>query len=224
MAGEAGHLPVGSVIDAQPDDDPDESWTLRDIPWCHCEEESRAQVAAAGRDNVNSNQAKRNHAERAAGHVQAFAAPDSIVERAVNMGIVGREGTDLIAKLSARPRADHAVSRLFHQGGVALGRAVVSAINWVNPARILIYLPPALAEENEYLAGNCYRKGLEAEVAESAFTLDYVSENRLLVNATPEAEMRKHLVSAAAYLVFAHLLETLAPRTPRRVAEYKQTG
>jgi hypothetical protein len=225
MAGEAGHLPVGSVVEARPDGDPGEPWTLQDIPWCHCEE-PRGSTAADDRNDAEANKGKRHHGEhRPAGHVQAFAAPDSIVERAKTMNLVEGDNTDLIAMLSARTRTDHAaVSRLFYQGGVALGRAVVSAINWVNPARILIYLPPALAEENDYLAGSCYRKGLQAEVAQSTFTVNYVSENRLLINSTPGIEMEKRLASAAAYLVFAHLLEILAPRTQRGVAEYDRSG
>jgi hypothetical protein len=225
MAGEAGHLPVGSVDEACPDDDTGEPWTLHDIPWCHCEEQRGSAAADDRRNDAEPDTDKRHGAQRPAGHVQAFAAPDSIVDRARTMNLVEGDSADLIAMLSARTRADHAaISRLFYQGGVALGRAVVSAINWVNPARILIYLPPALAEENPYLAGSCYREGLNAEVAQSTFTVNYVSENRLLIDCAPGTGMEKLLTSAAAYLVFAHLLETLAPRTPRGVAEYDRPG
>ena len=223
MAGEAGHLPVGSVVEACPDGDTGEPWTLHDIPWCHCEE---PRVSAATEDRrAESAKEKRPDAQRPAGHVQAFAAPDSIVERARAMNLVEGDGADLIAMLSARSRADNAaISRLFYQGGIALGRAVVSAINWVNPARIRIYLPPALAEENPYLAGSCYREGLNAEVAQSTFTVNYVSKKRLLIDCAPGTGMEKLLASAAAYLVFANLLEKLAPRTPRGVAEYDRPG
>jgi predicted NBD/HSP70 family sugar kinase len=187
MAGEAGHIPVGHVIQAQPDDDNEQPWTPDDVPHCHCEDPEEGS---------------------ARGHVQAFAAPDSIIARAKAMQLVEGAGPDLLAQLSARPRADRAVSRIFYQGGVALGRSIVSAINWINPGQIVLYLPPALAEKNHYLAGNCYQLGLTTEIAQSAFSVDY--SDRLITKSVPEGEMKERLAAAAAYLVLGNLLEKIA--------------
>jgi hypothetical protein len=187
MAGEAGHLPVGDVIAARPAGDDEPPWSSTQIPYCQCEKQRQA-------------------APR--GHVQAFAAPDSILARAVAMNLVDGTGDVTTAELSARPRGERAVSRLFFQGGVALGRSLISVINWVNPGRIVLYLPPALAETNTYLAGCHYRLGLFGEIEHSAFSVDYT--DRLIVKPVVQEDMKERLAAAAAYLVFAHLLETIA--------------
>lgn len=141
------------------------------------------------------------------GHVEAFAAPRAILERYREHEAASGQ-VESIDELAAKSRADKLPSELFLQGGVALGRTIATAINWINPERIVIYLPPALDEVNEYLAGSNYLSGLRQEISVSAF-----SEGRetpvTVIRSTAE-RMNERLAAGAAYLVFGELIDRTA--------------
>lgn len=138
-------------------------------------------------------------------HIEAFAAAKSIENRAVQNAIV--DGTPSIDELAAKQRSDREISLLFFQGGVALGRAIVSIVNLFDPAYIVVYLSSGLSQTNEFLAGSYYRKGLEKEVNDNAYfakAADY-----LRIRPTTDVEMQNRLAAAAASLVFRHLLRDM---------------
>lgn len=137
------------------------------------------------------------------GHVEAFAAPRAIRARAEAKNLVTQPTS--IDELAARPHADEALSLLFKQGGVALGKAIVSAINWINPERVVVYLPDALHETNRYLAGSHYLAGLHGEIDENAFSTGKKTPLKLIP--TSNALMEERRSAAAAYLVFDTLTD-----------------
>jgi predicted NBD/HSP70 family sugar kinase len=138
------------------------------------------------------------------GHVEAFAAPRAIISRAKAKGLAGNRLAS-IDELAARPWTETKLAELFLQGGIALGRTVSAAINWINPQRILVYLPSALYEPNRYLAGSFYLIGLRREIQASAFSAG--RNTPLQIIRTSSAEMEGRLATAAAYLVFAELTD-----------------
>ena len=138
------------------------------------------------------------------GHVEAFAAPRAIISRAKAKGLAGNRLAS-IDELAARPWTETKLAELFLQGGIALGRTICAAINWINPERVLVYLPSALYEPNRYLAGSFYLVGLRPEIQASAFSAG--RNTPLQIIRTSSAEMEGRLAAAAAYLVFAELTD-----------------
>jgi predicted NBD/HSP70 family sugar kinase len=136
--------------------------------------------------------------------VEAFAAPQAIIEQAVKKGLTADRLT-IIEELAARPRNETELAELFLRGGMALGRAIAVAINWIDPERVVVYLPKALHETNAYLAGSFYLTGLRHEVRASAFSAGRETPLRLISTSTRRMEDR--LAEAAAYLVFAELTD-----------------
>jgi predicted NBD/HSP70 family sugar kinase len=140
------------------------------------------------------------------GHVESFASPQAIRKRAAALGL-----SDIytsIGELSARPRSDTGVAELFLQGGIALARAAVPVINWVNPERIIIYLPQALHERNDFLAGSFYVTGLFDEIKKKAFSSG--SDTTLVIRPKTDAQMEARLADAAAHLVIGKLIDLVA--------------
>ena len=195
LSGEPGHIPVSNVADVALDDSPAR------------ERDHDVRIALPGADRYPSHELPEIPVCRCglAGHVQAFASPRSIIERAINAGIADGEPVS-IAELASRSRRDHhKLSELFLQGGVALGRSLISAINWVNPQRIIVYLPSALNEDNQYLAGSYYLAGLRAEIRTNTFSRG--RDTPITFVGSSSDEIRDRLATAAAYLVLAELID-----------------
>lgn len=198
MAAEPGHLPVRHVaavrLNAEPDKidlDP----ITPDATICISEDLTKATDAELDMPPCRCGEN---------GHVEAFAAPRAIIERAKLKGLASNR-LDKIDELAARPQTETKLAELFLQGGVALGRTIAAAINWINPERVVVYLPNALYETNVYLAGSFYLAGLRHEIQASAF-----SEGRntpLQLIRTTATEMEDRLAAAAAYLVLGELID-----------------
>lgn len=190
MAGEVGHIPVPDVASLcqLPGDSPD---SLDDVPDSYRIETPMCQCGKLA-------------------HVESFAAPKSIENR-YNKLVAGMCGLD---ELAARPRSDREVALLFYQGGVALGRAVVSIVNLFDPAYIVLYLPAGLNQTNQYLAGSYYRDGLVREINDNAFCKE--ASGYLKIRPTDDRQMQERLAAAAAYLVFRQLLRKIAATGPIR--------
>lgn len=203
MAGEPGHLPATGVdqVTHLPGEDPDraEAIHLR-VPACQCETD-----AADLTDHPDPPGGSGDAAP--AGHVEAFASPHAIERRAVENRLV--DGHRPIAELAARPLADREICLLFYQGGLALGRTVVAAMNWFDPAQVLIYLPSdALHVPNRYLAGSYYLLGLQREITQNSFAenVDEVVD----VRGIALDEIHEKLASGAGYLVLRRLIRLIS--------------
>lgn len=207
MAGEPGHIPASAAgsVTRLPDDDPGtpEAPTLI-MPSCQCETNAATLIEQAELERHAADGDGQAVRPERAGHVEAFASPHAIERRAEENALV--DGHRPTAELAAHPRADRSVSLLFYQGGLALGRAVVSVINWLDPERVVIYLPSdTLHVTNRYLAGSYYLDGLEQEIKKHAFAktdIDKVVEIRGLSSES----IHGRLASGAAYLVLRRLI------------------
>lgn len=207
MAGEPGHLPASAAgtIMRLPDDDPGTPDAPALImPSCQCETNAATLPEQAELERQATKDDDQSRRPERAGHVEAFASPHAIERRAEENALV--DSYRPTAELAAHPRTDRGVSLLFYQGGLALGRAVVSVINWLDPERVVIYLPSdTLHVTNRYLAGSYYLEGLEQEIEKHAFAktvVDKVVEIRGLSNET----IHERLASGAAYLVLRRLV------------------
>lgn len=133
-----------------------------------------------------------------AGHVEAFASPRAILARA---------NTADLDQLAARPPRDSAVADLFEQGGRALGRGIVTMINWVNPELVFLYAPPELVSDDPSKAGSRYREAIRDEVARAFST---GRETRLEIIPTTEGEIEDLGAESSAFLVLGRLIDMVA--------------
>jgi len=53
---------------------------------------------------------------------------------------------------------------LFHEAGTALARGLAAVILWLDPEKIYLYLPPALADDNPHIAGKSYLDAVNEEL------------------------------------------------------------
>jgi predicted NBD/HSP70 family sugar kinase len=183
MAGEVGHIPAPGITSLcnLPDDSPDSEPIKQFIaPECQCGKPA---------------------------HIEAFAAPKSIEKRALDNKLV--DSIRSVDELAARPRSEREVGLLFYQGGLALGRAIVSIVNLIDPTYIVLYLPAGLNQTNEYLAGRYYRIGLTDEMDNNAFYKKASDRDYLKIRTTDDREMQERLAVAAAYLVFRDLIRKI---------------
>ena len=199
MASEPGHLPATGAarVTYLSDEDPKSASAITPMmPSCQCETD------AADLDEHGSSPQLAELRERS-GHVEAFASPHAIERRAFENGYTAQYRP--VGELAARPRSDREISMLFYQGGLALGRAVLSGINWIDPERVVIYLPAdQLHVPNQYLAGSYYLRGLDDEIARNSFTGNM--ESVVSVRGLSLENMYGRLASGAAYLVLRRLI------------------
>ena len=97
------------------------------------------------------------------GHVNTLAPPRRIVEE------FGGGTLEQIGQLSTRDAEFGRAQQVFERGGAALGRALAHVSNTVNPSRVIMYLPAALAEPKPDTAAAGYLGAVRQELS-YAFT------------------------------------------------------
>jgi hypothetical protein len=127
-------------------------------------------------------------------------------ERAAELAPEEQAFEDLFQELASRPQTDTEVTEIFKEAGTALGRGLAEVVLWLNPAKIFLYLPPALATDNRFLAGTSYLDAVHAELRDvfsigdsTPFDLDPMTE----------LELQELSAKAAASNVLRKLLNTL---------------
>ena len=96
------------------------------------------------------------------GHVDALATPSRIRAELAIPAL--EQAGQLDAHDPAFPRAH----KVFARSGAAMGRALAHVSNTVNPNRLIVYMPAALAQPEAHTAAAAYLAAVERE-AESAF-------------------------------------------------------
>ena len=179
LAGEVGHIYVGSRGGS-------EKWPLArgKEPTCRC-----GQV----------------------GCLEAWATPLAISRRAqsdrtAELASDRHTFEDLFAELASRPQTDTKVAQIFEEAGTALGRGLADVVLWVNPAKVFLYLPPALATDNKFLAGKRYLDAVHAELRD-VFSIGDTTP--LELNPMTELELQELAAKAATSNVLRKLLDAL---------------
>ena len=95
------------------------------------------------------------------GCVEAWATPLAILrkaypERTDELAPGTQSFDDTFYELASSPQTDEEMAAIFHEAGTALGRGLADVILWLDPEKIYLYLPPALATDNRFLAGKSY--------------------------------------------------------------------
>ena len=102
------------------------------------------------------------------GHVDTLAPPRRIVEQ-FGGGTLEQSGTlEQISQINAADPQFQRAQQIFGRGGAALGRALAHVSNTVNPSRVIMYLPAALAEPKPDTAAAAYLRAVRQELT-SAF-------------------------------------------------------
>ena len=91
------------------------------------------------------------------GHVDALAPPRRIVEE------FGGGTLEQIAQINAVDPESRRAQEIFTRSGAALGRALAHVSNTVNPSRVIMYLPAALAEPRPDTAAAAYLAAVRQE-------------------------------------------------------------
>jgi predicted NBD/HSP70 family sugar kinase len=92
------------------------------------------------------------------GHVDTLAPPCRIVEE------FGGGTLEQISQLNGRDPEFQRALEIFKRGGGALGRALMHVSNTVNPSRVIMYLPAALAEPKPDTAAAAYLGAVRQEL------------------------------------------------------------
>ena len=145
------------------------------------------------------------------GCIEAWATPLAIFRRAhpqlaAELVPGERAFEDLFYELASRPQTDTQINEIFEEAGTALGRGLADAVLWLNPARIFLYLPPALATDNKFLAGKSYLDAVHAELR-NVFSIGDTTP--LDVYPMTELELEELGARAATSNVLRKLLSTL---------------
>jgi len=100
------------------------------------------------------------------GHVDALATPVRI------LGELGRSDLQEAASLPSQSREGRqtAAAQTFETAGTALGRGLAALINIINPARIILLLPTALADPAPETAGQKYLEAVETTIDQAFST------------------------------------------------------
>jgi predicted NBD/HSP70 family sugar kinase len=179
LAGEVGHIYVGSRGGS-------DKWPLArgKEPVCRC-----GQV----------------------GCIEAWATPLAIFrranpERAAELVPGEQAFEDLFGELASRSQTDTEVTQIFEEAGTALGRGLADVVLWLNPAKIFLYLPPALATDNKFLAGKSYLDAVHAELGD-VFSIGDTTP--LELDPMTELELQELGAKAAASNVLRKMIKTL---------------
>jgi predicted NBD/HSP70 family sugar kinase len=92
------------------------------------------------------------------GHVDTLAPPRRIVEE------FGGRALERISEINIRDPEFQRAQQVFRRGGAALGRALAHVSDTVNPSRVIMYLPAALAEPKPDTAAAAYLDAARQEV------------------------------------------------------------
>jgi predicted NBD/HSP70 family sugar kinase len=92
------------------------------------------------------------------GHVDTLATPRRIWEE------LGESSLDQISEIDTLDPRFERVSEVFKRSGAALGRGLAHVSNTVNPSKVIMYLPAALAEPKPDSAATAYLSAVRAGV------------------------------------------------------------
>jgi predicted NBD/HSP70 family sugar kinase len=127
------------------------------------------------------------------GHVDTLAPPRRIVEE------FGGGTLERIGQLNARDPEFGRAQHVFGRGGAALGRALAHVSNTVNPSRVIMYLPAALAEPKPDTAAAAYLDAARQEVSRAFAASD--QPDYLRIRAFPADPQDVALLGAQAAAV-----------------------
>ncbi len=127
------------------------------------------------------------------GHVNTLAPPRRIVEE------FGGGTLEQISQVNARDPEFQRAQQVFKHGGAALGRALAHVSNTVNPSRVIMYLPAALADPEPDTAATAYLGAVRQEATRAFAASD--QPGYLKIHAFPENPRDAALLGAQAAAV-----------------------
>jgi predicted NBD/HSP70 family sugar kinase len=129
------------------------------------------------------------------GHVDTLATPSRIVEA------FGGGTLEQISQIDARDMEFKRAQEVFERGGAALGRALAHVSNTVNPNRVIMYLPAALAaaEHKPHTAGAAYLTAVRTETTRAFSGSD--EPDYLRIRAFPPSPQDAAMLGARAAAV-----------------------
>ena len=127
------------------------------------------------------------------GHVDTLAPPQRIMDE------LGGGTLEQISQINARDPEFQQAQHVFKHGGAALGRALAHVSNTVNPSRVIMYLPGALADPEPDTAAATYLGAVRQELS-YAFTASD-QPDYLTIRAFPADPLDFALLGAQAVAV-----------------------
>jgi predicted NBD/HSP70 family sugar kinase len=127
------------------------------------------------------------------GHVDTLAPPRRIVEEFDGGAL------EQISKINALDPEFQRAQDVFKRGGAALGRALAHVSNTVNPSRVIMYLPAALAEPKPDTAAAAYLSAVRTEITHAFAASD--QPDYLKIQAFPASPQAAALLGAQAAAV-----------------------
>jgi predicted NBD/HSP70 family sugar kinase len=127
------------------------------------------------------------------GHVDTLAPPVRIVEE------FGGGTLEQISAIDALDPKFQRAQEAFKRGGAALGRALAHVSNTVNPSRVIMYLPAALAEPKPDTAAAAYLSAVKKETTHAFAASD--QPDYLKIRAFPASPQDAALLGAQAAAV-----------------------
>ena len=107
----------------------------------------------------------------------------------------GDSTLDQIGQIDSRDPRFKRAQEVFARGGAALGRALAHVSNTVNPSRVIIYLPAALAEPEPDTAAAAYLSAVRQE-AQPARSRQVTKPDYLRIRAFPASPQDLALLGA----------------------------
>jgi predicted NBD/HSP70 family sugar kinase len=124
------------------------------------------------------------------GHVDTLAPPRRITEE------FGGGTLEQISQLNTRDPQFQRAQEIFKRGGAALGRALMHVSNTVNPSRVIMYLPAALADPKPDTAAAAYLGAVRQELTRAFAASD--QPDYLRIRAFPANPQDVELLGAQA--------------------------
>lgn len=159
------------------------------------------------------------------GHVDALATPKRIIGQLAREGLTARD----LSEAASAPLIDDderltRQASVFRRAGTALGRALANLANIVNPARIVLILPPALGTTAAGTAATAYLTAVEAALDEAFSTAALnarAGDRHLTVTTVAADDVGRTGAKAAGALVLHAFIE--AARNRRVLARRPRT-
>jgi predicted NBD/HSP70 family sugar kinase len=139
------------------------------------------------------------------GHLDCYATPVRILGELGETRFSHARFAELADEEAASDEGRTRAAHVFSVAGNALGLAMVSVINLYDPSRILLYLPPPLAQPRAGSNGEQYWKAVEAVVREHAFS-DAAEHIQITPKSLPVDERAYLGAKAAAVRVMDSLI------------------
>jgi hypothetical protein len=135
------------------------------------------------------------------GHVNTLAPPRRIAEE------LGDGTLEQISQINARDPEFQRAQQVFKRGGAALGRALAHVSNTVNPSRVIMYLPSALADPEPDTAAAAYLAAVRQELSYAFAASDQPDYLRIRAFPANPQEFALLWAQAAAVCVLESFIE-----------------